>query len=110
MRDLTHQKCFIHGQREAVAVCLDCHRTFCRECITEHQDRVICSSCLKKASRPPLIQRLRLIGFLGDVVQGLCGLLIVWMCLYGLGRLLLQLPSSFHEGSLWEEVTRGGLG
>ena len=45
---LAHQRCFNHATREAVARCPECHHFFCRECITEHDDRVLCTGCLKK--------------------------------------------------------------
>jgi len=48
MQDLTHQRCHHHQFREAAARCPECGRYFCRECITEHADRVLCASCLGK--------------------------------------------------------------
>lgn len=57
MPALIHQRCFNHATREAVARCPECSQFFCRECITEHDDRVICSACLKKLARVPLLKR-----------------------------------------------------
>ena len=45
---LTHQRCFHHSHREAVARCPECRQFYCRECVTEHDYRVICATCLKK--------------------------------------------------------------
>jgi hypothetical protein len=30
--------------------------------------------------------------------------LITWVVFYYIGRLLLLIPSSFHEGTIWKEV------
>ncbi|UDQ98736.1 rhomboid family protein [Lentisphaerota bacterium WC36G] len=46
--NLKKQKCFNHGEREAVAMCLQCHRHFCRECVTKHDERLLCNNCLSK--------------------------------------------------------------
>ena len=47
----------VSSTREAVARCPECTQFFCRECITEHDDRVLCSACLKKLARVPLTRR-----------------------------------------------------
>ena len=41
--------CFHHADRMAVARCLECRRSYCRECVTEHSGRMICAACLRKA-------------------------------------------------------------
>jgi hypothetical protein len=100
MPDLAHQRCLNHAEREAVAQCPACRKYFCRECITEHDDRVICASCLRKLARVPLLQRR---GFVSVVrlSQCLVGLLLAWFFFYLVGEGLLALPTSFHEGTLW---------
>ena len=97
---LAHQRCFNHAEREAVALCPACTHFFCRECITEHDDRVICAACLKKLARTPLLQRR---GFASAVrvAQCLLGLLAAWFFFYLAGETLASLPNSFHEGTLW---------
>jgi len=40
-------RCFYHDFREAACRCPICQRYFCRECVTEHDDRVLCVECLK---------------------------------------------------------------
>ncbi len=101
MRDLTYQRCLNHAEREAVARCPGCGRFFCRECVTEHEDRVLCAVCLRKAGRPPLLQRR---GFAGGtrLAQCLAGLVVAWFFFYLIGEVLLALPASFHEGTLWQ--------
>src|SRR4051794_34634535 len=100
MAALTHQRCFNHAQREAVARCPECHQFFCRECVTEHDDRVICSACLKKlakgsATRLPIVARLVRTAPLA------LGILLAWFFFFLIGESLLRLPTTFHEGTLW---------
>mgnify|MGYP001264989032 CR=1 FL=1 len=100
---LTHQRCFNHADREAVARCPGCGSYFCRECVTEHDERVICAACLRKEARPRLLQRP---GFVGVIHfgQALLGLFLAWFFFHMVGDILLGLPSSFHEGSLWKDT------
>ncbi|HKX60434.1 MAG TPA: rhomboid family protein [Verrucomicrobiae bacterium] len=100
MSHLTLQRCFHHAGREAVARCPQCRSYFCRECITEHEDRVICASCLKKLARVPFTRRAGFVGVL-RVFQVMGGLLIAAGFFYWVGQTLLDLPSSFHDGTLW---------
>ena len=101
MQDLTHQRCYNHVFREAAARCPECGRFFCRECITEHEDRVLCASCLRKKHKPALR---KLLGFQWVLRLGqfLLGFLILYILFFYLGQLLISLPASFHEGTLWE--------
>jgi hypothetical protein len=101
MQSLTHQRCFNHAMREAVALCPECKRFFCRECITEHDDRVLCTDCLQKLARKPLAQRFALAQIFW-LAQAVAGLLIVWYFFFLIGAGLLKLPDSFHEGTLWQ--------
>lgn len=101
MPDITHQRCFNHMFREAVARCPECGRFFCRECITEHEDKVLCASCLRKRLEPA-----------GEKFQGhqwffrlgyfLLGIVLLYVIFYYLAQILLALPTDFHEGTLWQ--------
>jgi hypothetical protein len=101
MPNLATQRCFNHLEREAVARCPTCGQYFCRECVTEHDDQVICAACLRNITRVPLFQR-RGIASLLVLGQCLLGLLAVWFFFYLIGEALLSLPASFHEGSIWQ--------
>jgi len=101
MTALAHQRCLNHESREAVARCLECGHFFCRECITEHDERVICASCLKKiapAAEQPVRRRVNL----WPVLPSAGGLLLAWFVFYTIGRMLLALPDSFHDGTMWQ--------
>ena len=101
MPTLASQRCLNHSSREAVARCPECGLFFCRECITEHDDRVICAACLKKLAlqeaRPPR-RRLNL----WPVAQGAGGLVIAWFVFYVVGRVVLAIPDEFHDESVWK--------
>lgn len=101
MPDLVHQRCFNHMLREAVACCPECRRYFCRECVTEHEDKVLCAACLRRKISPALAGRTRFSG-LTRLVQFFLGAMLLWIFFYYLGQILLSLPSSFHEGTLWD--------
>jgi formylmethanofuran dehydrogenase subunit E len=45
-------RCQRHPGREAAARCPSCQQSFCRECITEHEGRMLCLACLTKRSQP----------------------------------------------------------
>jgi hypothetical protein len=101
MQSLADQRCFNHAAREAVARCPECKQFFCRECVTEHEDRVVCADCLKKLTHKPLTQRFALIPIL-RLAQCALGLLIAWYFFFLIGEGLVKLPDSFHEGTLWQ--------
>ncbi len=101
MPNLLQQRCFNHATREAVARCPECGRDFCRECVTEHDDRVVCSSCLSRLARTQPARRPAFVG-LARLVQCLAGLLIAWFFFFLIGESLLRIPAQFHDGTLWQ--------
>ena len=101
-QDLSLQRCLLHWQREAAARCPSCNRYFCRECVTEHEGRMICSSCLGKIPRRFDRER-HPFKSLFRIVQVAAGVVILWICFYYLGQILLELPTSFHDGTMWNQ-------
>jgi len=102
MPALVHQRCFNHALREAAARCPACERFYCRECVTEHEDRIICAACLRQAARPPFTQRRGFVAVSRAVQLG-GALMLTWLFFYAVGKSLLAIPSSFHEGTVWEQ-------
>ncbi len=103
MNTLLNQRCVLHHEREAVARCPECTRFYCRECISEHEDRVLCARCLAKrvSVAPPKHSRFR------HVVRSfaaLVGLLVAWWFFDLIGRGLMLLPADVHEGTVWEDL------
>src|SRR3979409_1386896 len=101
MPSLLHQRCFNHATREAVARCPECGQFFCRECVTEHEDRVVCSACLKKLARTPLSRRPAFVRGL-RFAQCVASLVLVWFFFFLIGEGLLKIPTSFHDGTIWQ--------
>ena len=101
MEDLTQQRCLNHPLREAVARCPECRLFFCRECVTEHDDRSICAGCLRKLAKGGSAQTRRFASALRLGALAV-GVLTALLCFYALGRELTALPSEFHDGSVWK--------
>jgi len=95
------QRCLHHPTREAVARCPECEHFFCRECITEHEDRVICSSCLRKVTAT-VEKRRRNFAPLGRAAAAAIGVLLAGLFFFLVGRMLVNIPAKFHEGSVWQ--------
>lgn len=117
LASLSQTRCFNHVQREAVARCPSCRRHFCRECVTEHDHRLLCVSCI--ASLPEEAGRERRFGLPFRAASQLAGSLVVlWLAFYVVGQALLLVPSEFHdtydtlaeEAGLDDSVGAGGGG
>lgn len=91
---LLDRRCFHHDLREAVAQCPSCKLFFCRECVTEHDGRMICVTCVnaltRDATKAPRAAGARW------AVTAIAGLLIAWLVFYYLGLTLARMPSEFH--------------
>jgi hypothetical protein len=106
MASLIHQRCFNHALREAVARCPECGHFYCRECTTEHEDRIICAGCLAKIARRPLMERSGFIYMLRSV-EVFFGIAVACLFFWVIGRALLSIDSSVHEGTIWKEQLSG---
>lgn len=100
---LVHQNCLNHTAREAVAQCPQCRHFFCRECITEHDDRVLCTTCLRKVTQAAARKR-KPFRALFRTGAGVGGFLTATLFYYWMGELLLRIPTSFHDGTLWSDM------
>ena len=96
MTVLIQQRCAHHPTREAAAKCPVCQRYFCRECVTEHDGRMTCTTCVAAAKEVVTHGRgsmlLLALGSSG-------GLLLAWLVFYYAGMWLAQMPDSFYGGS-----------
>lgn len=104
---LALQRCWNHSEREAVARCPECTRFYCRECVVEHADRVICSNCLARIHAGAAKPRKRIrFAPLARVAAALFGIIVGWMIFFTAGRMLLAVPDQFHAETLWERSWR----
>jgi hypothetical protein len=102
---LALQRCWNHGSREAVARCPECGRSFCRECVVEHEDRIICSGCLAKLAaavdKPARTWSFRpVLRF----AAAFTGIIVAWLLYFIVGRTLLAIPDQSHAQSLWKRT------
>jgi len=103
LKDLSGQRCLNHPEREAVAICPECKRSFCRECVIEHEDRVLCASCIRIRLQPPEKKHF-ILSRLFSVAECCLGFLLLWILFYALGQMLISIPSYFHEGTVWKDI------
>jgi hypothetical protein len=94
-----HQRCWNHEAREAVCLCPECRHSFCRECVSEHESRLLCAACLRsilERSGPPARRtpRLRL------ALLALAGLFLGWLIFFSSGTALMTF-SSHREPASW---------
>jgi hypothetical protein len=103
MSSVARAICLNHPQREAAAKCMGCGQSFCRECVTALDRRMFCSGCLS-AKTEVKAKKKRDWFLVTTGVQLALGLVLLWLGGYWLGKLLLSVPSEYHEGSVWEKV------
>ena len=93
MSALLDQRCWHHADREAVVRCPECRRYYCRECVIEHDGRMICASCIEGRSAAVADGSKTVLW----AVFGAGGFLLAWMVFYYLGMALDRIPSEFFE-------------
>ena len=89
-------RCWNHDTREAVCRCPECGRSFCRECVTEHEARLLCASCLTKLTRTHAARRTGLRRLL-LAAMALSGILLAWVVFYGAGEALLLVTTRMEQ-------------
>ncbi len=101
------RRCVRHPAREAVARCPGCGGSFCRECVVEHGDRLLCATCLARelaATAAGRRRARRLLPAAGRALALGAGALTLWLVFYGLGSALLRTPPAFHDGTIWQNA------
>jgi hypothetical protein len=89
------QRCSIHAEREAAVRCPGCSRFYCRECVTEHESRMMCAHCVARQSAASTESRFPRVRWMA---ASLGGLLTAWVIFYYVGMGLARMPSLFHGG------------
>jgi len=96
--------CSLHADRQATARCPSCRQFYCGECITEHDGRLTCASCLadEKEVVPRPRRSFRVVSLACSLVQILVALGVCWLIFYLFGQTLGDMPDDFHDGTIWE--------
>lgn len=96
-----HAHCLNHPRREAAARCTSCGQSYCRECVTSLEGRMVCSTCYRsKTEIKAKVPRDWFVLF--AVMQSTVGFALIWFTVWFMGRILLSIPARFHEGTVWE--------
>ena len=102
--DLARQRCYNHASREAAARCPACRRYYCRECVIEHESRLLCAACVAtEAAREK--RRAKRHGWPVATAGAVLGVFLAWAFFFIIGWGLLNLPSPTHADSVWNERT-----
>lgn len=99
---LRSRRCVRHSAREAAGLCSVCGAAFCRECLTEHDHRLVCAGCLPKsdaAAKPRRGAGLRRMRRAAGVLAAAVFLLTAF---YLFGATLVKIPPTFHDGTIWQ--------
>ena len=96
MTALAQERCFRHEARQAAGRCPACRRYYCRECLTEHQHRLLCVSCLAKL--PTTASSISRRPWRWDYAYPLAGLLLAFTLFYWLGHTLILSRNAFRAG------------
>ncbi|MCP4746703.1 MAG: rhomboid family protein [Desulfobacteraceae bacterium] len=96
--------CYNHRSRQAVARCPECGNFYCRECVTEHDERMLCSNCLAKISPKRSAGSGNWLAYAVVFLQGCSGWLVLSYTFYLIARALLAIPDDFHEGTIWRQT------
>ena len=104
---LRHARCLFHPLREAAARCPHCGGTFCRECVTDEDERLACPPCLRRMAVPPplkpsLFRRFR------QALAGLTALACLAALFFALLRWRANTPEMHLNFGGASEVLPGG--
>jgi hypothetical protein len=72
--------------------------------VSEHENRVLCASCLLRILEPRAARPARFRGF-GRLAMSFAALALAWFFFFLVGRSLLAIPSSFHDGTIWKTIS-----
>ncbi len=102
------RRCARHPTREAAARCPSCQEFFCRECVVEHEGRLLCAACLARTVSARARHRQRWVVARRAGI-GVAGFILLWLCFQSVGALLLRIPPKVHDGTVWQPlIERGG--
>lgn len=92
--------CWNHGARESVCRCPDCGRCFCRECVTEHESRLLCAACLRKETQTVAGSRGGVRRFIAGGMA-VAGVILAWAIFFGAAEGLVTITERSERAS-WQ--------
>jgi hypothetical protein len=105
------QRCWNHEAREAACRCPACGRNYCRECVSEHEGRLLCAACLSGVTarrQPGAGHGSRL----APAAMIAAAILLAWLTYWAAGesvmaviRRMQQEPKSGTGASAWQPHT-----
>lgn len=98
---ILEQRCWNHEAREAVCRCPACRRSYCRECVSEHEGRLLCAACLRQAAHAASTARGRLRG-LRTLALTAAGLAITWGVFFAAAESLVTIAER-SERMEWQQ-------
>jgi len=96
MSGLAARRCSRHDLREAVCRCPGCTLFFCRECVTEHDGRLLCPACLAKGSASQSTKAGGITRRALEWTAPLAGLALAWILFYYAGWIVSRFPAQVH--------------
>ncbi len=96
-------RCLRHPEREAAARCPVCGQPFCRECVVEHEGRLLCAGCLTRLQSPAAAHPPRDHARLRARLALAAALVVLWLVFFYTGELLGRIPQNFHDATFWQE-------
>lgn len=93
---LARQRCWSHAQREAVSRCPECRRFYCRECVTDHDGKLLCVQCL--SARINVGAKAAGTRWVLWAAAAAAGLVVAFLWFYSTGYILQQAPPSWSRG------------
>ncbi|MEX2578196.1 MAG: hypothetical protein WD342_03995 [Verrucomicrobiales bacterium] len=94
--------CAIHPDRPAAARCPSCRQFYCAECITEHEGKLTCASCLSRKAESGKSGKAGVAAGLAPIFQIVVAVVVCWLTFYFFAQLLSDMPDEFHDGTIWE--------
>jgi len=92
-------ECRNHPGRDVVARCSRCTQALCRECVTEHDNRMLCTNCLHTVIQPTAPDSKRKNVAMAAVAAAGC--LLVWLFFLATAQILAYAPAAFHRFAPW---------
>jgi hypothetical protein len=85
-----NQRCWNHEAREAACRCPACGRSYCRECVSEHEGRLLCAACLSRITANR-VQETGGFRRLAPPAMIAAGILLAWLIYWAAGVSLIGL-------------------